>query len=86
MPPVASTCPTRGNQRIQVFTADGSHYLTFGTGGNGNYEFSCPAGVAISPANGDIFVVDHCHQRIQVYTSDLGLSDDAGSSWSNRDR
>ena len=61
--------PDRGNQRIQVFNADGSHYLTFGSGGGGNNEFSCPAGVAISPANGDIFVVDQCNQRIQVYTS-----------------
>jgi hypothetical protein len=61
--------PDRGNQRIQVFNADGSHYLTFGSGGSGNNEFSCPAGVAISPANGDIFVVDQCNQRVQVYTS-----------------
>jgi hypothetical protein len=61
--------PDTGNHRIQIFNADGSFYWSFGQYGTGNYQLDCPAGVAISPANGDIFVVDKCNQRIQVYTS-----------------
>lgn len=61
--------PDTGNHRIQIFNADGTFYRSFGQHGTGSYQLDCPAGVAISPANGDIFVVDKCNQRIQVYTS-----------------
>jgi len=73
------------NHRIQIFNSDGSYYATFGSLGDGNYEFVCPVSVAISPANGDIFVVDQCNQRIQVYSSlfvyktTLGVLDETGS-------
>ncbi len=61
--------PDTGNHRIQVFNADGAFHRSFGQYGTGNTQFDCPAGVTISPVNGDIFVVDKCNQRIQVYTS-----------------
>ncbi|MGB9873094.1 MAG: 6-bladed beta-propeller, partial [Anaerolineae bacterium] len=77
--------PDTGNHRIQVFNPNGSFFTTFGSYGNGPYQFDCPAGVAISPVNGDIFVVDRCNQRIQVYTRDfvyrttLGVLDETGT-------
>ena len=77
--------PDTGNNRIQIFDSDGNYLETFGGGGNGNYEFECPAGVAISPVNGDIYMVDRCNQRIQVFTGDrvykatLGVLDESGS-------
>ena len=77
--------PDTGNDRIQVFNADGSFSRTFGRSGNGNGEFDCPAGVAISPLDGDIVVADTCNQRVQVYDRNwvyqltLGVTDQAGS-------
>ncbi len=58
-----------GNNRVQIFNADGSYNTTLGVSGTGNYEFNCPADVAISPVNGDIYVADYCNHRIQVFTS-----------------
>ena len=37
--------------------------------GYDNDHFNCPAGVAIRPDNGDIYISDHCNQRIQVFDS-----------------
>jgi hypothetical protein len=60
-----------GNDRVQIFNANGSYYATLGSGnsGTGNYEFKCPADVAISPVSKDIYVADKCNQRVQVFTS-----------------
>jgi len=58
-----------GNNRVQIFNSNGSHYATLGSSGTGNYEFACPTDVAISPVSGDIYVTDHCNHRIQVFTS-----------------
>ena len=60
------------NQRVQIFNANGSYYATMGVtreGGDDNAHFNCPAGVAISPLNGDIFIADKCAHRIQVFNS-----------------
>jgi len=77
--------PDTGNNRIQIFNSNSTYFTTFGSSGNGNYQFECPAGVAISPVNGDIYVTDHCNQRIMVYDSSrvykarLGVTDVSGS-------
>lgn len=60
------------NHRVQIFNANGSYYATMGVtreSGGDNAHFNCPAGVAISPLNGDIFVNDQCAHRIQVFNS-----------------
>jgi len=77
--------PDTGNNRIQIFSPNGTYFATFGSTGNGNYEFECPTGVAISPVNGDIYVTDHCNHRIQVFSSSrvykatLGVLDETGT-------
>jgi len=58
-----------GNNRIQIFSPAGNLVGTFGSGGDGDYQFACPAGAAIGPANGDIVVLDRCNQRVMVYDS-----------------
>jgi hypothetical protein len=78
--------PDTANHRVQIFSASGAYSATFGSGpGTGNYEFSCPATLAISPVNGDIFVVDHCNHRVMVYNSNrvyktrIGVTGEPGS-------
>lgn len=77
--------PDFSNHRIQIFNADGTHYSSFGSNGNGNDEFDCPSSVAINPSNQDFYIVDQCNQRIQVYNNDfiykatLGVLDESGS-------
>ncbi|MFV2044799.1 MAG: SMP-30/gluconolactonase/LRE family protein, partial [Anaerolineales bacterium] len=61
--------PDTANHRVQIFTSGGTLAGSFGYYGTGNYQFDCPAGVAISPVNGDIYVVDRCNQRVQVFDS-----------------
>jgi len=80
--------PDTANHRVQIFNPNGSYFTRMGVtreSGNDNAHFDCPAGVAISPVNGDIYVVDRCNQRIQVFTSSrvykatLGVTDQTGS-------
>jgi plastocyanin len=74
-----------GNNRLKLFTANGAIYSTFGQYGQGQYQFNCPASIAVNPTNGDIAVADQCNQRIQVYTKDylykatLGTTNVSGS-------
>jgi hypothetical protein len=78
--------PDTGNNRVQIFNPNGTYFDTLGTGGGqGDYQFNCPAGVAINPTNGDIVVADKCNNRVQVFTSGqvykatLGVTAQAGS-------
>ena len=78
-----------GNHRVQVYrTSNGSYVTTMGVfreGGAANDRFSCPTGAAISPVNGDIYIADHCNQRVQVFTSSraykttIGVPEEQGS-------
>jgi len=80
------------NNRVQIFNSNGTYNNTIGGNwGYGTYKFRCMGGVAISPVTaagavaGDIFVVDRCNQRVQVYTSarvykaTLGVTNEQGS-------
>lgn len=58
----------RRNNRVQVFYADGSFKLKFGTKGSGNGQFDLPAGISTDPQN-RIVVVDKDNHRVQVFTS-----------------
>ncbi len=69
-----------GNNRIQIFDENGQYLATLGSSGNGPKQFSCPAGVAINPVNEDIYILDKCHQRIQVLASDLTYKGQIGET------
>ncbi|MEO8585333.1 MAG: DUF2298 domain-containing protein [Acidobacteriota bacterium] len=55
-----------GNQRIQLFAADGSPGLALGTRGSGPMQFNDPCGVAVGPS-GLVFVADTWNARVQVF-------------------
>ena len=55
-----------GNQRIQLFGADGSPGLALGTRGSGPGQFNDPCGIAVSPS-GLVFVADTWNGRVQVF-------------------
>jgi YYY domain-containing protein len=55
-----------GNQRIQLFGADGSPGLALGSRGSGPGQFNDPCGIAVSPS-GLVFVADTWNGRVQVF-------------------
>lgn len=58
----------RRNNRVQVFFADGSFKLKFGSKGSGNGQFDLPAGISTDPQN-RIVVVDKDNHRVQVFNA-----------------
>ncbi len=74
----------RGNERIQIFNADGGYVSTLGERGDGPYEFSHPEGVFIDDA-GTLYVADTWNHRVQiydryrVYQATLGVTGVSGS-------
>jgi tripartite motif-containing protein 71 len=56
-----------GNNRIQVFSADGKSRLTFGEKGEGPGQFKNPDGLAVSQ-DGVVIVADRGNQRIQLFS------------------
>jgi len=57
------------NDRIQVFSLDGTPRRVIGGTGTGAGEFNAPGGVAVAP-NGDVFIADFYNQRIQHLEAD----------------
>jgi len=53
-------------ERVQVFTGEGAHLLTFGSHGTGAGQFDSPESVAVA-ANGDVFVCDSDNHRIVAF-------------------
>ena len=69
------------NHRVQIFNPNGTYFGTMGetrVAGNDNAHFACPAGAAVSPVDGDIFIVDHCNHRVQVFYSNLNYKTTIG--------
>ena len=56
-----------GNNRIQIFSSDGTFLRSFGKKGDKQGEFNFPTGIAFDK-NGHIVVVDGNNHRIQVFT------------------
>ena len=57
-----------GNNRIQVFSSNGTHLRSFGRIGDQQGEFDCPAGIAFH--NDNIIVVDRANRRVQFSSSE----------------
>ncbi|KAK3855992.1 hypothetical protein Pcinc_037644 [Petrolisthes cinctipes] len=59
----------RSNNRIQVFSPDGTYHHSFGSPGTRAGQFDRPAGIAVDN-RGRIIVADKDNHRIQVFTHD----------------
>ena len=57
-----------GEDRIEMFTADGIFLTTWGSSGTDPGEFDRPFGIAVS-SNGRVYVADSANGRVQVFTS-----------------
>ena len=55
-----------GNNRVSVFSSDGTHLTSFGRYGNKNGEFEEPSGIAFDGV-GNIVVTDSQKHRVQVF-------------------
>lgn len=54
------------NHRIQKFDSNGKFITKWGSKGNGDGQFTSPAGIAID-SSGNVYVVDTGNDRIQVF-------------------
>ena len=55
-----------GNNRVSVFSSDGTHLRSFGRQGKNNGEFQYPTGIAFD-SHGNIVVADNNNCRVQVF-------------------
>ena len=55
------------NQRVQIFSSDGTYLRSFGRDGNQEGEFTRPTGIAYLN-NGNIVVADSINNRLQIFT------------------
>lgn len=70
------------NNKIKVFTSDGSFVREWGGAGSGEGEFDIVADIAVA-SNGDVYAVDMQNARIQQFTSDGTFVRKWGSIGSN---
>ena len=54
------------NERVSVFSSDGTHLRSFGREGKNNGEFRYPKGIAFD-SHGNIVVADNNNHRVQVF-------------------
>ena len=55
------------NQRVQIFSSDGTYLRSFGSEGDEEGEFRCPTGIAYLN-NGNFVVADSKNNRLQIFT------------------
>ena len=56
-----------GNNRVQLFSSDGTYLRSFGTKGDKQGEFNFPCGIAFDIKNENIFVTDTGNHRVQLF-------------------
>ena len=56
-----------GNNRVSMFSSDGTHLRSFGRYGGNQGEFNWPRGIAFDK-NGNIIVADFFNHRVQVFS------------------
>ena len=57
-----------GNNRVQLFSGDGTYLRSFGTKGDKQGEFKFPSGIAFDIKNENIFVTDSINHRVQLFS------------------
>jgi DNA-binding beta-propeller fold protein YncE len=61
------------NQRVSQFALDGTFVGIFagtGEGGSGDGEFDSPQGITVLGSSGEVAVVDHNNDRVQIFDSE----------------
>jgi len=58
----------RGNNRVQLFSSEGTYLRSFGTKGDKQGEFDSPSGIAFDIKNENILVVDSNNHRVQLFS------------------
>uniref|UniRef100_A0A1X7VAH4 RING-type domain-containing protein n=1 Tax=Amphimedon queenslandica TaxID=400682 RepID=A0A1X7VAH4_AMPQE len=86
-PPCVAITPDKfilvsDRHRIQKISMDGYLIASVGEEGSGPLQFKYPAGIAISPITGQVYIADKDNHRIQVLNSDLTFSHSFGSKGS----
>ena len=56
------------NNRVQLFSSDGTYLRSFGTKGDKQGEFNFPTGIAFDIKNENIFVTDSGNHRVQLFS------------------
>ena len=56
------------NDRIQVFTSDGTFVKQWGSSGSGDGQFNAPYGIAVD-GSGFVYVADTFNNRVQKFTA-----------------
>ena len=67
-----------GNNRVQVFNANGVYDSQWGSLGTGDGQFNFPMGIAVD-TSGNIYVVDSGNSRIQKFNPDRSYHSQWGS-------
>jgi DNA-binding beta-propeller fold protein YncE len=57
------------NNRIQVFSSNGTLISKWGKYGAGNGTFRSPEGIAVDSSSGNVYVADTDNNRIQVFSN-----------------
>ena len=58
----------KGNNRVQLFSSDGTYLRSFGTKGAKQGKFDFPTGIAFDIKNDNILVVDSSNHRVQLFS------------------
>ena len=58
----------KGNNRVQLFSSDGTYMRSFGTKGDKQGEFNFPTGIAFDIKNENIYVTDSKNHRVQLFS------------------
>ena len=69
------------NNRVQVFSSDGTYLRSFGTKGNKQGKFDFPCGIAFHK-NGNILLVDSHNNRVQLFSEQGKYQNKFGSKGS----
>ncbi|MBZ0267293.1 hypothetical protein K8I85_03995 [bacterium] len=64
-----------GNDRVQIFSEDGTYLTQFGATGSAEGQFNGPADVGID-ANGEVYVTDQFNLRVQVFGYPSSVAED----------
>ncbi len=58
-----------GNDRVQIFKADGTFDSQFGGPGSGEGKFKSPMGLTVN-GNGNVYIADSRNKRVQAFSQD----------------